>query len=286
MTDITYVFPNLSSIRQRGGLSSRLDFARDLGCDYLEVPADFIKNKTEVKRTGLEMGSCLTPTAITELYDAETGPASLPYILHTEPSLPRMDGYGVRSQAPLRWYDAAWARALVEMILGISEQLNTPPAAVEIHPGDQRNRDDDLVRAMLAIRSAYEDRFGAVPAILLENRTGQFIQEGLSITRFWKHLLSVAPELSVDCGIVLDVQQLATVTRTRVASNLAAIPPEALKAFHIHALHRAPSMENTIPWAKVFSTIRQLDSPVLINPEVHHLGQVEQTIAFCQEMMG
>lgn len=285
MTDITYVFPNLSSLRQRGGLLSRLDFARDLGCGYLEVPADFIKNKTEVERTGLEMCSFLDRAAIAALYDEETGPAPLPYILHTEPSLPRMDAYGVRSQAGLCWYNRSWTDALIEMTVGIAERLNAPPAAVEIHPGDQRNRDDDLVRAMLALRSAFDERFGSVPAILLENRTGQNIQDGESIRRFWNHLLDAAPDLAGDCGVVLDVQQLFTVTRSRFLKNLTAILPEAVKALHIHALHRAPSVENTIPWVQVFSAIRQLGAPVLINPEVHHFGQVAQTIAFCQEMM-
>ena len=44
-----------------------------------------------MERTGLKKGSRLTPAAITELYDEETGPAPLPYILHTESSLQRMD---------------------------------------------------------------------------------------------------------------------------------------------------------------------------------------------------
>ncbi len=151
---LSFVFPNLSDIQQRGGLASRLELARDLGCEYLEIPADFIKNKSEVERTGLEMGSPLTPAAIAELYDAEAGPTPLPYILHTEPSLSRMDAYGVRSQARLCWYDTGWVEALIEMIVGIAEQLSAAPAAVEIHPGDRRNCEKDLVRAMIAIRAA------------------------------------------------------------------------------------------------------------------------------------
>ncbi|WP_440950713.1 hypothetical protein [Methanosphaerula subterraneus] len=286
MIEVTYLFPNLSSLRQRGGLSSRLDTAQSLGCGYLEVPADFVKNRTEVAKTGLAMGSFLTRGAIAALYDAESGPAPLPYILHTEPSIPRTDGYGMRSQAPLCWYDRAWTEALVEMTVGVAERLNAPPAIVEIHPGDARNRDDDLVRAMIAIRAAFEDRFGVMPAVLLENRTGQFIRDGASIARFWEHLLSAAPELVGDCGIVLDVQQLFTVTRGQLMRNLVEIPPDALKAFHIHALHRAPAMDNPIPWDEVFAVIRRLDHPVLINPEVHHLVQVGPTIQFCREMLG
>lgn len=104
--DVAFVFPNLSSIRQHGGLSSRAGIARDLGCGSIGIPCDFIKNGGEVERTGLEMGSPLTPAAIAALYDAEAGSALLPYIHHTEPSLPRMDGCGLRTQAALRRYDA------------------------------------------------------------------------------------------------------------------------------------------------------------------------------------
>lgn len=283
MTDIAFIFPNLSGIRQRGGLSSRVDLARELGCEYLEIPCDFIKNGTEVERTGLELGSPLTPAAIAELYDAEAGPAPLPYILHTEPSLPRMDSCGIRAQAPLRWYDPVWTNALIEMVIGVSERLNAPPAAVEIHPGDRRNSDGDLFRAMLLIRDAYEGRFGTVPAVLLENRTEQFIRDGGSITGFWNYLCSAAPELAADCGIVLDVQQLYTMTRTRFLADLAKIPPDSLRAFHIHAKHRAPSLADPIPWLAVFPLIERLDRPVLINPEVHHLRQVAETIAFCRD---
>lgn len=282
---LTFVFPNLSGIPQRGGVSSRAGLARDLGCGLVEIPADFVKNKTEVKRTGLEMGSPLTPAAIAELYDAETGPAPLPYILHTEPSLPRMDAYGVRSQVRLCWYDREWTESVVEMIARIADQLGAAPAAVEIHPGDRRNREEDLVRAMVAIRAAFEERFGAAPAVLLENRTGQLVQDGASIGQFWDCLRSSAPDLADDCGVVLDVQQLFTVTRGRFPGDLVALPLDALKAFHVHALHRAPGLDDPIPWQDVFSFIGRLDGPLMINPEVHHLGQVEATIAFCRAML-
>ena len=76
------------------------------------------------------MCSFLDRAAIAALYDEETGLAPLPYILHTEPSLPRVDAYGVLSQARLCWYDRAWMDMLVEMTVGIAERLNAPPAVV------------------------------------------------------------------------------------------------------------------------------------------------------------
>jgi len=288
MTDIAFVLPNFSSLRQRGGLTSRNTFACDLGCGSLEIPCDFVKNAKEAQRTGLGIGSPLTTAAIAELYDRESGPAPLPYILHTEPSLTRRGEFGIPSPAaPLRWYDRDWTDALVGMTVGVAERLNAAPAAVEIHPGDRRNGYADVVRAMIALREAFEDRFGTSPAILLENRTdGQFIGNGKSIARFWKHLLTSAPELTGDCGIVLDVQQLYTKTKTDFSAHLREIPLDALKGFHIHRLHRAaPSLTDPIPWLEVFSVIRGIDHPFQINPEVHHLGLVGPTIAFCRTML-
>lgn len=104
MTDLTFVFPKVSELRpQRGSLSSRAPLASEQGCGYLEIPCDFVKNPKEAQRTGLAVGSALTAAAIAEFYDEETGSMPLPYILHTEPSLPRRGEFGIPSPAaPLR----------------------------------------------------------------------------------------------------------------------------------------------------------------------------------------
>lgn len=287
MTEISFVFPNVSELRpQRGGLSSRAPLAAEQGCSFLEIPCDFIKNPKEAQRTGLAVGSILTAGAITELYDMETGPAPLPYILHTEPSLPRRSESGIPSPAaPLRWYDRDWREAFIGMTLGVAERLGSPPAAVEIHPGDRRNSYEDVVRGMTEIRASFESQYGTATAILLENRTdGQFVGDGKAIARLWDRLTTIAPELVDDCGVVLDVQQLHTKRKSKFQADLVAIPPDALKAFHIHRLHRTPSLADPIPWREVFVLITSLDRPVLINPEVHHLGQIAPTMAFCREM--
>lgn len=138
---------------------------------------------------------------------------------------------------------------------------------------------------MIAIRTAFEEGFGVAPAVLLENRTGHFVQDGASIARFWICLLSSAPDLAEDSGIVLDIQQLYTVTRNRFLQDLGELPMDALQAFHVHAKHHAPAPDDPIPWRVVFSFIDRIDRPVLINPEVHHLGQVKATIAFCRAML-
>ena len=44
--NIEYVFPNISSFNRngRGGLHKRYDAAKAHGCDFVEMPADFVKN--------------------------------------------------------------------------------------------------------------------------------------------------------------------------------------------------------------------------------------------------
>ncbi len=65
---VSYVFPNVSDIRQRGSLYDRWILAEKYNCDYIEVPADFIKNKTEIQKTGLGICEFLDKKAIATLY--------------------------------------------------------------------------------------------------------------------------------------------------------------------------------------------------------------------------
>jgi hypothetical protein len=102
-------------------------------------------------------------------------------------------------------------------------------------------------------------------------------------SRFQTHLLSIEPDLAEDCGVVLDVSQLFTVTGARFLANLAAIPPDPIRALHIHTRHGTPSPADAISWLAVFDLVRWLDRPVLVNPDVMHLNQAAATIAFCRE---
>jgi len=61
MTNVSYIYPNVASLKQRGGFDERWELAREKGCAYIEIPADFIKNKTEVRATGLDL--CAVPGA-------------------------------------------------------------------------------------------------------------------------------------------------------------------------------------------------------------------------------
>jgi hypothetical protein len=285
MADITYVFPNTADIPQRGGLDERVKLAKLAGCSFIEIPADLVKNGTEVSLTGQALCTFLTKESIEVLYKKPRGSSKeIPYILHTEPSLGRTDEYGIRTQAQLRWYDKNWVSLFTRMLIDLSDFFQTPPAKIEIHPGDQRNTCDDLTRSIEKIQDEYDHAFGIVPELLLENRTGQFISDGDQIARFWEFVRTKDPELIDNFGIVLDVQQLATVVKEDFLHSFAKIPNDALKGFHIHTLHKPPKIADKIPWNKVFDRIARLKQDVIINPEIHHNNKVAEVIGFCQKM--
>lgn len=233
------------------------------------------------------MGTFLTKRSIEALYRPTTdSTAKIPYIFHTDPSLSRTDNFGLKHQPPLRWNNPAWVEQFVRMLLDISDFLGSAPAKIEVHPGDRRNSFSDIIRGAKAIRDGYRQSFGAAPEILLENRTGQFIAEGTDIAGLWNHVLQYNPELTASFGIVLDIQQLSTVTRQDFLPSFYKIPSACLKGFHIHRLHRPPRTGDGIPWPEVFSRIARLEHDVIINPEVHHNNQVAGVIGFCREMLG
>ena len=284
MPTISYVYPNVSGIAQRGSLGERWELAEPLGCTYVEMPADFIKNRTEVRKTNLEICSVLTPGAIEMLYEADSQPGGR-YILRTEPSLPRTDGCCLRSQAPLRWYDAGWRKSFIMMVIGISAHLGLPPAKIEIHPGDRRNSYADIANGVNELIEGFAAVFGCEPEILLENRTGQCVQDGTQVREFWECVEENYPDLAGRAGIVLDVQQLYTVKKQAFLDSFDEIPVQALKGFHIHAKHRVPSIDDPVPWQEVFLRIGKISQDIIINPEIHHKRRVFDAIRFCREML-
>ena len=245
-----------------------------------------IKNGSEVSATGQDLCTFLNKQSIATLYKpTKNSSTEIPYILHTEPSLGRTDGFGIRMQAPLRWHDPVWVDGFVRMILDISEFLGTPAAKIEIHPGDRRNSYADIAGSIQKIRNEYENVFNTIPEILLENRTGQFIPDGDGIAGFWEYIKTHDPDLAGHAGFVLDIQQLFTVTRKDFAVSFAKIPDDSLKGFHIHTLHRPPTIADRIPWSLVFSRIAKIRHDLIINPEIHHNNKVTEVIRFCEEMI-
>ncbi len=70
------------------------------------------------------------------------------------------------------------------MLQSISEFFDSTPYGIEIHPGDKRNTLRDLLNSSKKIIVQFEAIFGKKPLILIENRTGQFIENGLNICKF------------------------------------------------------------------------------------------------------
>lgn len=283
---ISYVFPNTSEIPQRGGLDERHKLAESAGCSFVEVPADLIKKGSEVTATGQELGSFLTKQSIATLYKStQNSSGKIPYILHTDPSLSRPDNFGKKHQPPLRWNDPAWVEKFVRMILDLSDFFGLPPAKIEIHPGNRRNSFADLAQSVKKIQDGYHSSFGIAPEILLENRTGQFVSEGTQIAGLWNYMLQHHPELTDSFGIVLDIQQLFTVTKENFLPSFHQIPSTCLKGFHIHRLHRPPRIGDGIPWSEVFTKITEIEHDIIINPEIHHNNRVSGVIEFCEGML-
>ncbi|MDG6250324.1 hypothetical protein [Methanocalculus sp.] len=283
---IEYVLPNVSSIRQRGGLAERIDLASQFDCKYVEIPADLIKNGTEEVKTGVDIGMPLKKEHIPLLYSQDPiEKGNCNYILHTEPSVPRTDQYNIISQTVIKWHQPEWVHDFSVMVGNITEYFGIPADFIEIHPGDKRNAIPDIVEGMRKIFETQSRIWGDEPNIVLENRTGQMISRGKEIASLWNYIERSATDIIDKTGVVMDVQQLYTVTKTKFEQNLAMIPPSCLKGFHIHRKHGTPASSDQIPWKSVFSFIKTLNQPFFINPEVHHKNAVRPTIDFCELMM-
>jgi hypothetical protein len=282
----TYVYPNVSELnrRGRGSLNQRWTLASQTGCQLVEVPADFIKNSTEVNITGLALCSLLTRDAISALYDNSSVPPGVQYILHSEPSLPRNDNHGLIRSARLEWNNQEWVESLTGMLILVSEHFGVPPIAVEIHPGDSRNSNINLINASRLLLEKYDHKFALHPMILLENRTDQFISSGEDLARFWETASKTGRDLIELLGIVLDIQQLFTRVKKDFLRHFYSVPDEAIKGVHIHTKHRTPSRTDLIPWNSVFSRLNNLNQSLIINPEIHQRNQVPVAISFCENM--
>src|SRR5690606_20579869 len=144
-----------------------------IDCQYVEIPANFIKNAHEERATGI-VGVCqiLTEEAISLLYTASDNvPGDLHYILHTEPSFSHPDSKGVKQHAAdLRWHDQKWVSQFSKMLIAISECLGKPAEIIEIHPGSNRSVTmKDIVSSMESIQGTYSDHFEhASPKMVLE----------------------------------------------------------------------------------------------------------------------
>ncbi len=285
MGEAEYVYPNVTEMEQRGGLLDRWYSAVSLSCSVVEVPADLIKNKTEVEHTGQNIGAFLTRSSIELLYRQDRSvPVDLRYTFHTDPSLPRTDRHGRRIVPQLRWHDRDWVNGYLEMLLGIADQLGASPYAIEIYPGDRKNTGAHILRAMVVVSGAFENAFGAAPLLLLVNRADQSLFTGSQIRSFWTNLTANSPEIADTAGIALNVRELHAAMGDEFLTALDTIPPESLRAFHIRGGREPPGMAG-IPWVRVFAYIHGLPRDYFIKPDVYQRSRVEGVVGFCREML-
>jgi len=286
MPGADYIYPNVTEVARRGGLLERWHLAEPLGCTYVEIPADFIKNRTEVERTGQEIGSMLTRSSIEHLYEQDRDlPGNLGYVMHTEPAIPRKDQHGRQVTAALRWRDPDWVGAFSDMLLDLEDYIGIPPDIIEIHPGDRKNAHADIIMAMHALIVAHWDAFGVEPLVLVENHADQSISTGSQVRAFWTTLKKNYPEIAGLAGIALDSWHLYSAAREEFPGVLGEIPAEALRAFHIHTDLSTPSTADLIPWREVFRVIASLPGTPCIKPLIYQKSRVPGAIAFCEEML-
>ncbi len=287
MPIVRYVYPNVSEDNRsgRGSLSSRLQQASLLGCELVEMPADFIKDEIEVELTGLNLGAFLDDGAAARLYSAsDEAVAPGKYVLHTEPSLPGTGSAEADIESRLCWSDKKWVNHFAEMILVIAKRIGSAPSVVEIHPGDSTDRFGDIIFGARVIRDRLEKNLGVGPRVWLENRTGQIVQTGEDLATFWR---AVRAERGVFLwlGLAVDADQLWTATGASFSAQLEVIPDEAVRALHVHRLHRTPTAEDDVPWPLVFAQRFVRYEGFTIHPEVHHRSEVEATIRFCAQQL-
>jgi len=286
MPGADYIYPNVTEMAQRGGLLERWRLAEPLGCTYVEVPADLVKNRTEVERTGQDIGSILKRSSVELLYEQEAGlPGNLAYLLHTEPAIPRRDGHGRQVKADLRWRDRAWLATFGDMLLDIEEYIGIPPDIIEIHPGSRKNTYADIVAAMYSLIVAHWNAFGVEPLVLLENHTDQGISTASQMQAFWETLRERHPEIAGLAGIALDPWHLRAAASDEFPEGLRRVPPAALQAYHIHNNLVSPTAADTMPWQEVFSMIRSLPARPRIKPVVYQESRVAGAIDFCEGML-
>lgn len=275
MVRAAYVYPNLQE--SQGDLPARWCEAELLGCSCLAVPAGFVQSPV-VKR---KYGEFLTGSSLETLYGmGERACTDLCCMFQTdsgcEPSV-------------LRWHDPAWVHRYVRMLAEIADCIGTWPDRIEIIPGKWTITDRELAGAMVQIRKEWYEMSGKKPDVLLENMPLSSLHSGVSLDRFWRELTSRFPSHVPGCGIALDVSGiLAAAKKHRVSAiaSLYAVPPEAVRGFHIHQAHCAVDPgKNHGFWRELRTIFREVKDPVYVVPEVLSRDDLVQTLGFCREYL-
>ncbi len=259
----------------------------------VEIPADFIKNKSEEKKTGLKVCSMLDLDSVEKIYSKSSSASNVRYILHTEPVFSRK-GQKKSCTSHLEWYDHRWLNKFLKHTFSIIDFFKYPPYAIEIHPGMSKKGKNNIKtfsQAINTLHNEYFDKYGISPLIFIENRSNQYIQDGTGIKEFWNYFKDEYAHLTKETGIILDIQQLYTSTKNfDFKGEFKKIPEESLIGVHIHERHRKPLCKH-IPkeiWQFVadnhhWSGKKNRSFHVL--PEVHHSNDVKDTYSFCKNFL-
>jgi hypothetical protein len=296
-----YTYPNIGPFNRngRGGLKQRQKELKKINKKYnthdfqlVEIPADFIKNKSEEKKTGLKVCSFLDQKTVKNLYTLGCIDKEIRYVLHTEPIFSRQ-GINSSCTPKLEWYNLNWVHKFIKHVCSIIDFIGISPYAIEIHPGKiekGKNNFQILSKAIKILHAKFEKEYKEEILIFIENRTGQQIKGGGDIKMFWEYFKENYPELIVKTGIILDIQQFYTVNKTNFIPEFSKVPKESLLGVHIHkGRHQVPAEDDNIPWKFVSEQIKNLGTekrPLHILPEVHHAKHTENTYEFCKHYLG
>lgn len=284
MVRTEYVCPALNPLRN--DISSRWCEAELLSLSSLVVPAGFVHSPEERALTKRNYGEFLTGSAVEALYvDNGARHHGIRCLFQTDSGF---DQTGYRPSV-LRWHEPEWVHRYVRMLAEIAECIGIWPDRIEIHPGKRTMTYRELAGAMVQIRKEFHEMSGKKPDLLLENIPQSPIHSGASLDHFWKELTTRFPSHVPGCGIALDVSGLFIAARRhRVSpiSSLFAVPPEALRGFHIHqAGHAVVPGDNQGFWRELKTIARELENPVYVLPEVHTRDDLVRTLAFCREYL-
>ena len=208
---------------------------------------------------------------IVEVKARDSVPPSLPWLLR----LSSIDEHG--RDLP-RWFDRAWTDALAD---SLPLDADRAPEAVIIEPGADRNRSGDLVRAIGTLHGTLFERFGMRIPVLVANRADQALPDGAALAEFWDYLVRHAPDLAPCAGIALDAPEFYAATRTRMARELALVPPVSLRYLRLQTREKKPDLSDPIPWRAVFGLVRKSPGPVFLSPAVRDPVQLAPSILFC-----
>jgi hypothetical protein len=290
MGEIWFVFPSVGWVNPKngkGGLLNQWEKAKKYSFNFVEVPAHFVRN-VQSEFLGLNTGEFLTKKAINKLYSKDDNlPRDIRYILHTD-----------SASAPkcyLKWYSEPWVNRFIEMNIDIARHMGLPPAIIEIHPGKKPNTNQYIAESAIKLFNNFKDEFKVKPKVLIENRTGHVISNGIQMKEFWDYLIKDYPLYQKYIGFVVDFRTTYTqVSRdysnnnvnSHFIDNIELIPDESIKGCHIHNSHTiAPTIRDDVPWLSVFNKIINVRNDLILNSEVFNLELAVKTKKFCIDVI-